>query len=191
MVSRSTRSAASSPGIYADHNDRTFIGYSVTNTLEWRPRPNLPRIYIGVEPYRYDRFDGQGRITEAIGTSVGTDWGYGFNNGNSLLSVGYSYTDYFSDPQRDTRLSHAAIICYSQVLSQKLTLQVFYQYVHEFYPSFHDRQDSRNVVGVNLIYQISRRLFTTVGASFVDNDSNRALSAYQSAGFNLGLNYQF
>lgn len=35
-------------GIYADHNDRTFIGYSVTNTLEWRPRPkSAPDLHRG------------------------------------------------------------------------------------------------------------------------------------------------
>jgi hypothetical protein len=31
-------------------------------------------------------------LTQAIGFSAGTDWGYAFNNGKSLFFIGYSYT---------------------------------------------------------------------------------------------------
>lgn len=178
-------------GIYADHTERAFIGYSQVDTLEWRPKPNLPRIYIGFEPYRYDGFDGQGRITEALGTSVGTDYGYGFNNGNSLLYVGYSYTDYFSDPEVDNRLTHTATVGFSQVIRPRLIMQIYYQYVHDTYPDAEDRQDSRHEAGLNFTYQQSQHLFWTLSGTFVDNDSNRVRASYQSAGVSLGLNYQY
>jgi hypothetical protein len=178
-------------GIYADHTERAFVGYSQTDTIEYRLKPNLPRIFIGVEPYRYDGFDGQGRITEAIGTSVGTDYGYGFNNGNSLLFVGYSYTDYFSDPEMDNRLTHTATVGFSQVIRPKLIMQAYYQYVHDLYPDTGRRQDSRNELGINFTYQQTKNLFWTLSGTFVDNDSNQLRASYQSAGLSLGLNYQY
>lgn len=178
-------------GIYAVHDERTFIGYSVTSTLEWRPKPGGPRVFIGFEPYRYDGFDGQGRITEAVGTSGGTDWGYSFNGGNSLAFLGYQYTDYFSDPQRDHRYTNAFTAGYTQVLRPQLTMQIYYQFVHEDYPDDNNRSDNRHVAGLTFTYQVNRNCFATLGGSYVDNNSNEAHASYQSAGVSLGLNFQY
>src|SRR5260221_13687625 len=43
-------------GIYADNQDRGFLGYSANATLDYRPKVGLPRIYVTAEPYRYDSF---------------------------------------------------------------------------------------------------------------------------------------
>jgi hypothetical protein len=177
-------------GIYGRYTDRTFIGYSLENTFSWRPTPKAPRVFLGVEPYRLDRFDGQGRITEAFALSAGSDWGYAFNNGNSLLFIGYALTDNFSDPKIDSRVSNSVIVGYSQLLAPKLIGQVFYQYVHDNYQSF-NRDDDRHTVGLSLTYQIDRHFFTTLAASFADNDSTQNHASYQSAGVGISLNYQY
>lgn len=177
-------------GIYGRYTDRTFIGYSVQSTLDYRPIPKGPRVFLGVEPYRLDRFDGQGLITEAFALSAGTDWGYGFNNGNSLAFIGYALTDHFSDPNSDSRVNNAVTVGYSQVLTPKLIGQVFYQYQHDNYQSF-TRDDDRHSVGISLTYQLDRHFFTTVSASLVDNDSTQRKASYQSAGVGFSINYQY
>jgi hypothetical protein len=48
--------------LYAKFDERAFISYSLPTTLEWRPTPHCPRIYIGAEPYRFDSFDTGGLI---------------------------------------------------------------------------------------------------------------------------------
>jgi hypothetical protein len=178
------------PGLYARHDERIFVSYSLQSTLEWRPRPGLPRIFVGAEPYRIDGFDGQGRITQAIAVSAGTDWGYGFNDGNSLLFVGYTFSDHFSDPSVDSRINHTATVGYTQMITPKLSGQIYYQYQHDNYQDF-GRTDSRHLAGVSISYQIRRNLFTTLGGSFVDNDSTQNRASYQSANVSVGINYQY
>lgn len=177
-------------GIYGRYTERTFIGYSLQSTFEWRPSPKAPRVFIGVEPYRLDRFDGQGRITEAFALSAGSDYGYAFNNGNSLLFVGYALTDHFSDPKIDSRVNHSVLVGYSQLIAPKLIGQAFYQYQHDNYQSF-DRDDDRHTLGLSLTYQIDRHFFTTLSASWATNDSTQRHASYESAGVGVSLNYQY
>ncbi len=177
-------------GIYARYDERIFLSYSLQSTLEWRPIPNAPRVFLGAEPYRLDGFDGQGRITQAIALSAGTDWGYGFNNGNSLAFVGYTFTDHFSDPTMDSRISHSGTVGLTHVIMPKLTGQVFYQFQKDNYQNLF-RDDSRHIVGLTLSYQIDRHFFATLGGSWVDNDSNQPRASYQSAGVSFGINYQY
>ena len=177
-------------GLYVDHDERTFIGYSVQTTLDYRPRPNLPRVYIGAEPYRYDSFDRGERITQAIGVSAGTDWGYAFNGGKSLLTVGYNFTEYFSDPTIETRATHRGILGVTHTLRPQLYAQLFYQYQWSDYENI-DREDSRHIGTLSFIWQINRHLFATLSGTFVDNDSDQLRASFQSAGATLGLSWQF
>jgi hypothetical protein len=177
-------------GIYADYHDRTFVGYSVQTTLDYRPRPHLPRIYIGAEPYRYDSFDRGERITQAIGVSAGTDWGYAFNQGNSLLTLGYNFTEYFSDPTVDTRSTHRGVIGITHTLRPQLYAQLFYQYQWSDYENV-DREDSRHIASLSFIWQINRHLFANLSGTFVDNDSDQLRASFQSAGASVGLSWQF
>ena len=176
--------------LYAKFDERAFIGYSVPMTLEWRPRPNLPRIYIGAEPYRYDSFDTGNRVTQAIGTSAGTDYGYAFNGGKSLAFIGYTYTHYFSDPSADNRNTNRGIVGVAHQFKPQFYGQLFYAYE---YSDFEDvsRHDSRHVVALNFIYQFNRHLFGNVGGSFIDNDSSQARASYQSVIGSLGVTWQF
>jgi Putative beta-barrel porin 2 len=176
--------------LYAKFDERAFIGYSVPMTLEWRPRPNLPRIYIGAEPYRYDSFDTGGRVTQAIGTSAGTDYGYAFNGGKSLAFIGYSYTHYFSDPSADNRNTNRGIVGFAHQFKPQLYGQIYYAYE---YSDFEDvsRHDSHHVGALSVIYQFNRHLFGNVGGTFIDNDSSQRGASYQAVVGSLGLTWQF
>jgi hypothetical protein len=177
-------------GFYSDNTKRSFIGYSLQNTLDFRPRPNLPRIFVGFEPYRYDNFDKKGLITEALALSVGTDYGIGFNQGKSMLFVGYTFANHFANPTIDDRWVNTAIVGLTHQFRPQLTGQIYYQYEKSDYYNT-DRDDSRNVIGLSLTYQLTRRLFTTLSGNWVDNNSSDERASYQSAGGALGFNLQY
>jgi hypothetical protein len=177
-------------GIYADHQDRGFIGYSIISTLDWRPKINWPRIYVGAEPYRYDSFDTGDRITQAIGLTAGTDWGYAFNKGYSMAFVGYSFSDYYADPSIDDRGQHRAIIGVSHQFNQRIVGTLFYQFSYSDYHNV-DRSDYRNLLGATLTYQFTRGIFGSLTTSFADNDSSQDFASYQAFNIGLGVNVQF
>src|SRR5262249_9076611 len=93
-------------GIYAEYDNHSFVGYSFNGTLDWRPTPKAPRIYIGFDPYRYDSFDTGGRIAQALGFTTGTDWGFAFNHGLTLAFIGYGFSEFLADPTMDSRSQH-------------------------------------------------------------------------------------
>jgi hypothetical protein len=177
-------------GIYADNSDRGFVGYSANATLDYRPKVGLPRVYITAEPYRYDSFDTGNSITQAIGTSAGTDWGISFNAGRSVAFVGYNFGHYFSDPSIDERNTHRVVVGVAHQLRQNLTGQLFYAWQYNGYTDI-DRNDSRNMVGLNLVMAFSKNVFGNFTTSFVDNDSNFDKASYQSVTGSLGLTLQF
>ena len=177
-------------GIYADNQDRGFIGYSIISTLDWRPKINWPRIYVGAEPYRYDSFDTGDRITQAIGLTAGTDWGYGFNKGYSLAFVGYSFSNYYADPSIDSRGQHRAIVGLSHQFNERIVGTLFYQFS---YSDYHNvaRDDHRHLLGANLTYQFTRGIFGSLTTSFADNNSSQDFASYQAFNIGLGVNVQF
>ena len=172
--------------LYIDNNDRGFVGYSVPITLDFRPRPKLPRIYVSAEPYRYDGFDTGDLISEAIGLTAGTDWGFSFNNGRSLFYIGGSYGHYFADPSIDDRNTYRAIVGVAHQLRENLIGQVYYSWQYNDFNTI-SRRDSRNFVGANLVYQFSKRVFGSLSSTFVDNDSSVDSASYQSITAALGL----
>jgi hypothetical protein len=177
-------------GVYARYTERTFLSYSIQSTFEYKPIANGPRLFLGVEPYRLDRFEGQGRITEGFALSAGTDYGYAFNNGNSLAFIGYTLTDHLTDPQIDARVNHSVTLGYSQALNPRLIAQVYAQYQHDNYQSF-DREDDRYIVGASLTYQLDKHFFGSINASLVNNASDERKADYESAGVGLSLTYQY
>lgn len=177
-------------GLYANHDERAFVGYSVKTTFDYHPSQNAPRFYIGIEPYRYDSIDVGERITQAIGFSAGTDWGYAFNNGHSLFFTGYSYTGYVADPTIDTRHSHKVVLGLSHQFRPDLTGNLFYALQYNNFVNF-DRHDWKHLVGLNLIYQLHQDWFATLSGAFADNDSDKSNATYQSVSGSLGVTYQF
>ena len=177
-------------GIYTQNQDSGFIGYSIISTLDWRPRINWPRIYVGAEPYRYDSFDTGERITQALGVTAGTDWGYAFNKGYSMVFLGYSATNYFSDPTLDNRLQQRAIIGVSHQFNARLTGTLFYQFARTDYHDT-DRLDYRHLLGATLNYQFTRGIFGTATSSFADQDSTQDFASFQSFSLSLGVTVQF
>jgi hypothetical protein len=154
------------------------------------PRPSLPRIYVSAEPYRFDSFDTGDLVTQAIGLSVGTDWGYAFNGDRSLFYIGYSFTDYLSDPQIDNRLAHRASLGVAHQFSDRLTGQFYYSYQYSNYQDI-NRHDSRHIVGATLVYRFSDHLFGSLSSALVDNDATQDRASYQSFVTGVGLSLQW
>jgi hypothetical protein len=177
-------------GIFSRREERSFMGYSAAATFDWRPRPNLPRVYVGAEPYRYDSFDTGDLMTQAVGLSAGTDYGFSFNAGNSLAFFGYSFTNYFSDPSIDNRSAHRAIVGVVHQIRPQLYGQFLYAYQFSDFQEI-DRDDSRHLLSLSLTYQFNRQLFGTLSGSFIDNDSTQDRASYQSALVSAGLTFQF
>ena len=177
-------------GIYTQHDERGFIGYSIISTLDWRPKINWPRIYVGAEPYRYDSFDTGERITQAVGLTAGTDWGYAFNKGYSLAFVGYSFTNYYADPTVDNRTQNRAIVGVTHQFNDRTVGTVFYQFTYSDFQNV-DRSDYRHLFGANLTYQFTNSVFGNVATTFADNDSSADFASFQAFSLSLGVTIQF
>ena len=177
-------------GIYTQNQESGFVGYSIISTLDWRPKLNWPRIYIGAEPYRYDSFDTGDKITQAVGVTAGTDWGYAFNKGYSMAFVGYSATNYFADPSLDNRSQHRAIVGVTHQFNERLIGTLFYQFSYADFQNV-DRRDYRHLFGANLNYQFTRSIFGSLTSSFADQDSSQDFASFQAFTLSLGVTVQF
>ena len=177
-------------GLYGDNDDRDFAGYSIKTTLDYHPKQNAPRFFVAIEPYRYDSLDLGELISQAVGFSTGTDWGYAFNNGHSLFFTGYTFSAYVADPSSDTRTAHRVIIGVSHQFSTTVTSSLFYAWQYSDF-THADRHDSKHLIGLNVIYQFQQNWFGSLSGSFSDNDSDVNSATYQAAGASLGVTYQF
>lgn len=176
--------------VYSRFQDHGFVGYSAQATLDYHIKPGLPRFYTTIEPYRYESFDTGQLQTEAIGFTGGTDWGIAFNGGRTLGFLGYSFTDYLSDPSIDTRLVHRVVAGFAHQLRSNLTAQLYYVYQYSDYTDF-DRSDSKHAVAGNLIYQFNEHWYGTLSTSFINNGSTQDHASYQSFSTALGLSVHF
>jgi len=176
--------------IYSKYQDHGFIGYSAQATLDYHIANGLPRFYATIEPYRYDSFD-TGRLqTEAIGYTGGTDWGIALNGGRTLGFLGYSFTDYQSDPGMDTRQANRVVAGFAHQINAKLTAQLYYVYQYSNYTDF-SRNDSQNTVSGNFIYQFNDHWFASWTNSFINNESSEKNAGYQLFSTSLGLSVHF
>ena len=183
--------ARSGEAIYSDHGDRSFWGFSGLATFDYRPIQNGgPHLFAGVEPYWNTRFDGGGFIDAAYGLTTGIDQGFVFGHGKNLLTAGYSFTSYFSDPSQDNRDTHRVLVALTHEFKRDLFGQLFYQYSYDDFTG-QDRHDSRNAAGFNLIYQFTRNIFGNFTTAFVDNHSSNSLAQYQSVDIGASLTLQY
>jgi hypothetical protein len=176
--------------IYSRFQDHGFVGYSAQATLDYHIKAGLPRFYTTIEPYRYESFDTGQLQTEAIGFTGGTDWGIAFNGGRTLGFVGYSFSDYLSDPNIDTRLVSRAVVGFAHQIRSNLTAQLYYVYQYSNYTDF-DRSDSKHTISGNLIYQFNDHWYGTFSSSFINNGSTQDHASYQSFSTALGLSFHF
>ena len=168
-----------STAAYSRFQDHGFAGFDTMATLDYHIKPGLPRFYTTIEGYRYDSFDTGQLQTEAVGFTGGTDYGIAFNGGRTLGFVGYSFTDYLSDPNIDTRLVHRVVAGFAHQIRSNLTAQLYYVYQYSDYTDF-DRSDSKHTVAGNLIYQFNAHWFGSLTTSFINQESTQDHAGYQS-----------
>ena len=176
--------------VFADHSDRSFAGYSMLATLDYTFKPGLPRAYVTIEPYRYDSFDSGDLMTEAVGFTGGADWGRGFNAGRSVVFAGTSYSYYVADPSLDSRTSLRAVIGLAHQIRSNITAQAYYAYQYTDYTDF-GRNDNRNVLAGNLLYQFSDHFFGSLNVQWINNASTQDHASYQNVSAGLGLMLQY
>lgn len=175
---------------YTKYDERGFAGYSAMATLDYRIAKNAPRVYVSIEPYRYDSYDTGDLLTEAVGFTGGTDWGFAFNGGRTLGFIGYSFSYYLADPSIDSRVEHRVVAGIAHQLRSNLTAQLYYMYEFDNYTNF-DRDDYKNTVAGNLIYQFNEHFFGSLTTAWVNNVSDQQNAGYQSFSTTLGLTVQF
>jgi hypothetical protein len=175
---------------YMEQQHQGFVGYSAMATLDYRIKKGLPRIYVSLEPYRFDNYDSGDLMSSAIGFTGGTDYGVAFNGGRTLGFIGYSFTDYLADPNIDSRLVHRVVLGLAHQIRSNITGQFYGVYQYSDYTDF-DRQDSKFTLAGNLIYQFNPRLFGSFTAAWVSNDSDQDHAGYESFSTSLGLTLQF
>ncbi len=175
---------------YVKYDEKGFIGYSALATLDYRIKNGLPRAYISIEPYRYDSYDTGSLLSEAIGFTGGTDWGFAFNGGRTLGFVGYSFTNYVADPGIDSRNVHRAVIGMAHQIRSNITGQLYGVYQFSDYTNF-DREDSKFTVAGNIIYQFNQNWFGSLTTAWVSNNSDQEHASYESFSTSLGFTFQF
>lgn len=191
--------ARSEAFIYARYDELSFWGFSGSIFGRYQPTKEWPTIYAGIEPYWYSSIrDGNrvsqittgSQISNAVAVSVGIEKDWAFNRDQTVLFVGYNFSDYFSSPSSDNRTSHRATVAVTHQIRPSLFGQLFYSYQYSDYLDI-DRRDSRNFAGVNFIYQFDENWFARASAYFVDNDSSQSISSYQTLGVGLAVGYNF
>ena len=175
---------------YSRFQDHGFYGVSGDVTLDYQARPNLPHLYLGVQPYYYLGFDTNDQVGEAVAFSTGITDAHFLCRGRTMIFSGYNFSEYVASPSLDNRDSHRAIIGVTQQLTPAAYAQLFYAFQ---FSNFQDqsRRDARHVVGLNMVYQFTEKLFGSVSVSFINNHSTNSLASYQSLVFGTGLTYQF
>lgn len=176
--------------IYSRYNERSFWGFGGATNLGYRYRPTWPHAYLGSEQYYYESYENGDKLASAVSMQAGLDQSFTLNRGKTLLFAGYNFGHYFAFPDLDTRNSHRLTFSLTQQLRPALYAQFFYQWQYSAYTQ-EDRDDSRNVIGLNFIYQFTPHLFGSLNSAFVDNNSSLSPASYQNVTTGAGLSWQF
>lgn len=176
--------------IYSRFDERSFWGFSGQTNLGYRFRPTWPQAYIGTEQYYYQSFENGEKLASAVSAQAGLVQSVTLNRGKTLLFAGYNYAHYFAFPDLDTRNAHHLTLSLTHQLRPALYAQLFYQWQYSAYTQ-EDRDDSRNVAGLNFIYQFTPHLFGSLNSAFVDNNSSFSAASYQNVTTSAGLSWQF
>jgi hypothetical protein len=175
---------------YSQYDVNNFMAYGGTAFLDWRHRPAYPRLYVGVEPYYFQGFNGGGLIQEAIGVRTGFDHGIPFYHGRMLFFYGVEYAAFFANPNLNTRNRLDATAGLMYQITPSLFVQGFYSYQFNNYWVM-DRNDSRSVASLSLIYRFTPQLSGAIQGDYVNNGSVLSDFSYQSSGVGVLFAYQF
>lgn len=176
--------------IYSRFDQSSFWGIGGSAFLNYQPTKDSIRIYAGLEPSWYASIRSGDQLAEALALSAGVQKEWAFNRDQTIFFVGYNFSDHFSFPTADNRNSHRVTVGVTHQLAQSLHAQIYYSYQYSDYTSA-PRHDSRNLAGLNLVYQINNRWSGNASAYFVDNDSTAARASYQTVGLGLGVSCRF
>ena len=176
--------------IYAKFDQSSFWGFSGSTFLNYQPTRDSVRIYAGIEPYWYASVRSGNQLSEALGISAGIQKEWSFNRDQTVLFLGYNFSDYVSFPTADNRNAHRITVGVTHQIRPSLHGQLYYSYQYSDYTSA-PRHDSRNLAGVNLVYRITNHWTGNATTYFVDNGSTAARASYQTVGFGVGVSYQF
>jgi hypothetical protein len=185
-----TLNARAESFIYSTFTQSSFWGFSGSTFLTYQPTKDCPKIYGGIEPYWYASVRNSNQLARAIGISAGVEKEWAFNRDQTVIFLGYNFTSYVSSPARDDRDSHRATVGVTQQIIPSLYGQFYYSYQFSDYTSV-NRHDSRNLVGLNLVYRFNEHWTGSANTYFVDNDSKAVFASYQTFGIGLGASYQF
>ena len=176
--------------LYSRFNNFSFWGFSGMASVSYQPSENSPRIYAGIEPYWFASVNSGRQLAEALGISTGVEKEWAINRDQTILFAGYNFSSFVSSPARDDRDSHRATVGITQQILPSLLGQLYYSYQFSDYTSV-ARHDSRNLVGLSLVYQFNEHWSGNATTYFVDNNSSMSLASYQTFGIGLGLALHF
>ena len=89
--------------LYSKFDQASFWGFSGSAFLNWQPTRDSVRIYAGVEPYWYASVRTGAQLAEALGISAGVQKEWAFNRDQTVLFLGYHFSNYVSSPPADNR----------------------------------------------------------------------------------------
>lgn len=166
----------------------TYWGSSATALLEYRARPQWPRIYVGGQGYRYDLIDLSREITRAGALLAGFDVSWAFHGGRTQLAAGYQFAKYWASPAVEDRVSNAVFVTATRQLHGALYAQVAYSFQATALDrqsildreGLHDRNDNRQTVSAGLIYAFSNDAFLRLYATYLRNHSNNPFADYEN-----------
>jgi hypothetical protein len=175
---------------YASHQNLGFWGFSGNEYLEYRYKPSAPRIYVGVEPYYYFSYSSGNRLTSSIAPVAGVDQTFSINRGKTLVYLGYHFGQYFSSPVIDTRESQTVTASLTQQIRRDLYAQLYWQFQYSRY-NVYGRDETRNLVGVNLIHQFTPKTYVSLFVNYVDNASDNSLAKYEATNAGVSFVWQY
>lgn len=176
--------------IYSKFDESSFWGIGGSLFLNYQPTKDSIRIYAGIEPSWYASIRTGDQLAESLAISAGVQKEWAFNRDQTVFFVGYSFSDHFSFPSADNRNSHRFTTSVTHQLRPSLHAQLYYSYQCSDYTSA-SRHDSRNLAGLNFVYQFGNRWSGNATAYFVDNDSTATRASYQTVGIGLGVACHF
>jgi hypothetical protein len=187
--------------IYSRYSRRNYWGTGLSAYLNWRNQPQGLLVYAGAEPYEYQDFSG-GNITAGAGVTAGIEKTFPLDAaGRMRLLLSYKFADYFSRPNTDDRMLHRATVMLSRDLTASTTAQLYYAFQYGYYPNRISqpffppappvREDSRNLLGVNLSHRFNGNLTGMISAAWFNNDSTVNAFDNQNLLVSIGVDWRF
>jgi len=192
--------------IYTRFSNLNFWGPSGEAHANWQYAPWAPKLFFGTEPYYFQSFTGNANVTSAATITTGILQNYSLGkDGRTQLTLGYKFSDFYANPSFDNRYLNTASVTITRNLAAGVSAGLFYAYQYSYYRnavqvvdpnnvfnllSTH-RQDSQNIIGLNLTKHFNRHFTGTVSGSWVGDNSTLSGYSYQNFIVSVGLNWQF